>query len=64
MQADRVGDAALVVLRRDDPNFVGELARDPLEDFESRRVDAVVVGDQNAIQHNPAPSSRKIGSER
>ncbi len=55
MQADRVRDAALVVLRRDDPNLVRELAGDPLEDFEARRFDAVIIGYQNTIQHSAAP---------
>jgi hypothetical protein len=64
MQADRVRNAALIVLRRDDPNLVGELAGDLFEDHETRRFDPVVIGDQNAIQHNPAPSSRRIGFER
>jgi hypothetical protein len=55
MQADRVRDAALVVLGRDDPNLVAELARDPLEDFETRRFDTVVIGYENTIQHSAAP---------
>ena len=64
MQADRVRDAALVVLRRDDPDFAGELGADPLTNGESRRVDAVVVGDQNAIQHNTSPNSRVVRAEQ
>jgi hypothetical protein len=64
MQADRVRDAALVVLRRDDPNLISELGRDPFQNCQARRPDTVVVGDQNSIQHNVAPSSRKIESER
>jgi hypothetical protein len=60
VQADRVRDAALVVLWRDDPDFAGEFGADPLTNGESRRVDAVVVGDQNAIQHNTGPNSRGI----
>ena len=43
MQADGVGDAALVVLRRDDPDFASELVRDTLENCQTRRVDAVVI---------------------
>ena len=63
MQADRVRHAALVVLRRDDPDLAGEFAGDLLEHRQTRRVDAVVVGDQNAIQHYTAPSSRRIRAE-
>jgi hypothetical protein len=44
MKADRVRDTALVVLGRDDPHLLGELAGDPLEDFETRRFDTVVIG--------------------
>ena len=51
MQADRVRDAALVVLWRHDPYLAGELRRDPLEHFEAGRVDAVVIGQQNAVEH-------------
>ena len=47
MQADGVGDAALVVLRRDDPNLSGEFARDPLENLEARRLNAVVISNKN-----------------
>jgi len=43
MQADRVRDTALIVLRRDDPDLPGELAGDPLEDCETWRLDAVVI---------------------
>jgi hypothetical protein len=59
MQADRVRDTALVVLRRDDPNLLGELAGDPLENCQTRRLDPVVVGYENAIQHSAAPLVRK-----
>jgi hypothetical protein len=55
MQADRVRDAALVVLRRDNPNLVGELAGDLFENFETRRFDAVVIGYENTIQQSAAP---------
>jgi hypothetical protein len=44
MQADRVRDAALVVLRRDHPNLARKLAGDVFEDFETRRFDTVVIG--------------------
>ena len=40
--------AGLVVLRRDHPDVVGDLARDLLADFQALRVDAVVVGDEDA----------------
>jgi hypothetical protein len=52
MQADRVRDTALVVLRRNDPNLMSELAGDPLEDFETWRFDPIVIGYENAIQHH------------
>ena len=45
MQADRVRDTALVVLRRDDPNLAREIAGDLLEDFETRCLDTIVIGD-------------------
>ena len=64
MQAHRVRDAALVVLGRDNPDLVSELGGDLLANRQTRRVDAVVVGDQNAIQHNTAPSSRRIRAAR
>ena len=34
--------------RRHDPDVVGKLARDFLASLEARRVDAVVIGDENA----------------
>jgi hypothetical protein len=59
MQADRVRDTALVVLRRNDPNLMSELAGDPLEDFETWRFDPIVIGYENAIQHSASPLSQK-----
>ena len=49
MQANRVRNTALIVLRRDDPDFMSELAGDVFEDFETRRFDTVIIGDQNSI---------------
>ena len=52
-EADRIGerqrmrDAGIVHLRRHDPDVVGKLSRDPLGGIEARRVDAVVVGDED-----------------
>ena len=55
MQTDGVRDTALVVLRRDDPHPSSELDGDPLENLEARRIDAVVIGNKNAIEHGVAP---------
>ncbi len=41
-------DAGLIVLRRDNPDIVGQRARDFGADIEAFGMDAVVVGDQNA----------------
>ena len=48
VERERMRHAGLVGLRRDDPDVVGQLARDLLADLEARRVDAVVVGDEDA----------------
>ena len=40
-----MGDAGLVVFRRDHPHVVGQFARDLLAHVQPFRVDAVVVGD-------------------
>jgi len=47
-QGQRVRSAALVVLRRDHPNIGRELPGDLLQHFEATRLDAVVVGDEDA----------------
>jgi hypothetical protein len=60
MQADRVGDPALVVLGGDDPDLAGELARDLFEHREAWGLDAVVVAEQDAIQHATAPSLANV----
>jgi hypothetical protein len=39
-----VRNTALIVLRRDDPDLMSELAGDVFEDFETRRFDTVVIG--------------------
>jgi hypothetical protein len=46
VERQRMRDAALVGLGRDDPDVVGELAGDRLERLQARRVDAVVIGDR------------------
>ena len=56
MQADGMRNAALIVLGSDDPHLAGELARDLFEHREARRLDAVVIGQQDAIQHAIAAS--------
>src|SRR6187399_2983554 len=48
VQRQRMRDAGLVLLRRDDPNVVGQPASDLLDDLEARRMDAVVVGAENS----------------
>src|SRR6516225_360598 len=58
MQTDGVRYAALVVLGCHDPNFASELVRDLLENRQTRGLDAVVIGNQNAIQHSAAPRMR------
>ena len=51
MQADGMRNAALVVLGCHDPDLAGELARDLFEHREPWRRDAVVVGQEDAVQH-------------
>ena len=41
-------NARLLELRRDDENIIGEFARDRFRDREAARVNAVVIGDENA----------------
>jgi hypothetical protein len=48
VERQRMGDARLVVFRRDHPDVVGQSARDLLAHVEPFRVDAVVVGDKDA----------------
>ena len=48
VERQRMGDARLVVFRRDHPDIVGEGARDLLADVEALGVDAVIIGDQDA----------------
>jgi hypothetical protein len=43
-----------------DPDLAGEFAGDLFQDFETGCLDAIVIGDQNAIQHNAAPKRYKI----
>src|SRR5215467_3298648 len=59
MEADRMRNPALVVLGGDNPDLVGEPARDLFEHGEARRLDAVVVAEQHAIQHATARLSAK-----
>jgi len=54
----RVSDAGLVGLRRDDPHLVGEFSRDPLQDREAFGVDAVIVGQENAHRFRAVRSFR------
>ena len=41
-------DAGLIVFRRNDVDIVGQRLCDALEQIEAGRMDAVIVGDQNA----------------
>src|ERR1700733_3023306 len=44
----RMGDARLVVFRRDDRHVVRQLARDQFEELESSCMDAVVIGEKDS----------------
>ena len=46
-ERERMGDAGLVVFGRDDGDVVGEFARDRFQKLQPRRVDAVIVGEQD-----------------
>jgi hypothetical protein len=59
MQANRVRDAALIVLRRYDPYLLGESTGNPLQDCETRRLYTIVIGYKNSIQHVAASISSK-----
>ena len=50
--------ARLFLGRGDDPDVVGKLARDGFQNLQARRVDAVVVGEQNAHYFAGSSSSR------
>src|SRR6516165_6603982 len=56
MQADGVRHAALVVLGCHHPDLAGELARDLLQHREARRLDTVIVGQEDAIQQTAVPA--------
>src|SRR5258707_866677 len=57
--------AGLVVLGRDHPDVVGNLARNLLADLEAVGVDAVVVGDQDAHTLSlPPPLAGEVGDRR
>ncbi len=47
-QCQRMGNGGLVGFRRHHPQVVGELAGDPHRHVETRRMDAVIIGDQDA----------------
>ena len=49
-ERQRMRGARLLRFRRDDPDVVGNLARDALERVEAFGVDAVVIGQKNAHQ--------------
>src|SRR5580704_7604648 len=57
--------ARLIRLRRDDDDIIAERAGDLLERHETRRVDAIVIGDENS--HRPflyLPSRLKCATSR
>ena len=47
VQRQRMRHAGLVAFRRHDPDIVGQCARDFLAGVEPRRMDAVVIGDED-----------------
>ena len=47
VQRQRMRHAGLIGFRRHDPDVVGQRARDFFASLEARRVDAVVIGDEN-----------------
>src|SRR5664279_2661773 len=55
--------AGLVAFRRHDPDLVRQFARDFFAGLKSRRVDAVVVGDEDThvTRHSGAPRSGEPG---
>jgi hypothetical protein len=55
--------AALVVLGGDDPHLARQCRRDPFADREAGRLDAVVIGQQNTVEHTLPPvfSGRAAG---
>ena len=61
MQADRVGLSALVVLGRDDPDLCRKLGRHRFENGEAGRVDAVVVGKQDAVERESGRQASELG---
>ncbi len=48
VERERMGDARLIIFRRDDEDIIGKQFRDPFEHREARRMNAVVIGDQYA----------------
>src|SRR5688572_29589247 len=54
-------DAGLIVFRRDDPDLLGQGARDLLAYLEAFGIDAVVVGDEDAHALSPLPLAGEVG---
>jgi hypothetical protein len=50
MQTDCVRNTTLIVLRRHDPDLASKLGGNFLEDSKSGCIDAIVVGEQDAIE--------------
>jgi hypothetical protein len=44
IERQRMRDAGLIELRRDDPDVIGQLPRDLLNNLQARCVDAIVIG--------------------
>ena len=53
-EGEAVRGARLVAVGRDDPDVVAELARDLLHHGDAGRIDAVVIGDEDAQAHSVA----------
>ena len=62
VQRQRMGDARLVEFRRDDEDVVAQPPRNVLHDLEARRVNAVVIGNEDF--HAGAIPAKKHDSER
>ena len=59
---DRVPCAALLVVRRNHPHIVTKFAHNLFEQTEARRVDAVVVGNQDAVVRKFAACGHRFPS--
>jgi hypothetical protein len=51
-------DTALIVLGCHDPDFASQFRRDPFEDRQTGRFDAIIVDQQYAVEHASPPASQ------